>query len=190
MLCLFGPVGGVITAWLSSGIGVPGWKVVAPVAGIWLVAVAAATGIGRRIWPATGWLIAGSSVLAVLTGLWAAYWVLPTRMMAEDASATSIARTFLAQPGCRATTIGAVGPLSNPTQVCALGGTGHDREVVEFDRFGTSEGSRYFYGLLYAPHLNRPTEPDLCFQHLYGAWWQYQELILNCPSGWDYNAGP
>jgi hypothetical protein len=177
-----------LVAWFVPRVDRPIWLASLIVLGIDALAVAAIVTAGQDFGlarSARALLSAGLVVVGVAAAYAAWSLVLPAKI-GGDAGAARVAEHLLAQPAsntCESSPRGldTVGSLLAAKEVCVYG-TGSHR-FVEF--IGRAEPARNVdQGLLFSRSgVSSYQDPDLCVRHLDGPWWQYEQLILDCPLG-------
>jgi hypothetical protein len=165
------------------------WIVALGVAGLCIVLVVERVAMRRgkalregRLSP--GWLVTLGTVAILIASL---FWVLPLKMWVAEDGARQVANRLLSHPTCSTSSaaLRSVGTLLTTKQVCAYG----TEDAVYFvgnQVLDSSTGDMVNKGILYAPSgfgsgLGAITRT--CVRRLIGPWWVYQDLILECPSG-------
>lgn len=130
-------------------------------------------------------------------------WALPFKMWVDSGSATAVARKLIANSGSgelrgvvgRVCTddpadLSSVSDVMTATSVCVFRDQG-PRPTAEVALFKGSSvaapdvpGDTVTQGILYSPQAQMPVVWDSCERHIQGHWWAYEELILECPSGY------
>ena len=116
------------------------------------------------------------------------------KMRIDEASATQVAKRLVADPPadvmCETSPsdLDAVTDVMKATAVCLYGSNPTWSKEVVFKGGMVSApgvpGDHVTTGLLYSDFRGLPRVFDMCLRHLLGPWWAYEQLILECPTGY------
>jgi hypothetical protein len=135
--------------------------------------------IQRRLWP---WMV----ILCLLAPLWAYFGVLQVSLRL-DTSATRTAQELIASKSttCNIVTVGSVGVLRAPYEVCAKHYSGYGYRV-NFTTLDERRGYAYIRG-----RSDVSWFPNQCAKHLFGDWWVFNTSVntasTSCPMGYPEN---
>jgi hypothetical protein len=186
-----------LLAWYVPALDRPVWLATTIIAAVGLAALLLANLVRRRRHPVGARRVVSALVLALtaFTG-YVAWSVTVPAKISDDTAAATVADRLLAGSATgvcehRVADLASVGSLLTATSVCVFG-TGSHR-WVEFVGPSTAApgvpGDHVRSGLLFtrSDHFG---DMDLCLRHLEGRWWQYEGLILECPTGYTPIGGP
>jgi len=137
------------------------------------------SGVGRNFWLVM-------APLCVLAPLWTFVGVLQVSLRV-DSSAARTAHALIATRSttCNIVTVGSVGLLRAPYEVCAKEYPGYGYRV-DFTTLDESRGYAYIQG-----RSNVSWFPNQCATHLFGEWWVFNisvnTSVASCPMGYPEN---
>jgi hypothetical protein len=137
----------------------------------------------RRRGPHPAWLAVVGTIVMMIAGF---SWILSFKMWMAEGAATQVANRLMDRQTCSTSPadLGSVGSLMSATKVC---GYYQPDPLVLFDGHpvvDSSTGDQVEKGLLYAPGGFEGIGMT-CVRHLVGSWWVFQDLIVECPSGYQ-----